>query len=741
MIECLMPGNKHFFSAAAPDPRRILFIFFLLSGFCSLTYEIVWLRLAYASFGVNTPVMSIVISVFMSGLALGSWLGGKYIYAISRRYSALFFYAGAEGVIGLGAFLVPVLFGLGQWLLLNAGPADSSAYLFLSALLLAASLLPWCCAMGATFPFGMEYLRQSGSSDRGSFSFLYLANVIGAMLGAAATAVFLVELAGFRGTLHAAAGINITVAISGFLLASRISRRQSVHAPARKPVATGGQGNQLVLATLFMTGFTSMGMEVTWIRDFTPVLGTQIYSFAALLVVYLLATWVGSATYRYRRAQGKHSLKPGMTAGWAGAFALLPVLLNDPRNPIDIVRTLGSIMPFCFVLGYLTPGLVDAWSHGDPARAGRAYAANIIGCILGPLAASYLIIPFIGVQGALGLLAVPYLVMFPFLVGKMEWKAGHGWLLGAGFASLMVAVFYCQSYETMAGLAHPPREMRRDYSATVVAYGKGLDKQLSVNGMGLTILSPITKVMAHLPMMCLKQRPKKVLVICFGMGTTFRSMASWNVDTTAVELVPSVRDSFGFFFPDGPALLGNPRFRVAVDDGRRFLARTREKYDVITVDPPPPEEAAASSLLYSREFYILARSRMAAAGILAQWYPGGDVTSGQSTLRALTDVFPHVRAFRSCEGWGIHFLASMEPIIFPGEDVIRSRMPAHAVNDLLEWPRIRDFHAFCRDIPGKELGIQSLLNPDPGIMLTDDRPFNEYYLLRRTIRSIIRNRN
>ena len=53
-----------------------VFLFFFVSGFCSILYELVWLRLAMAKFGVTTALVSIVLSVFMAGLGAGSWIAG-----------------------------------------------------------------------------------------------------------------------------------------------------------------------------------------------------------------------------------------------------------------------------------------------------------------------------------------------------------------------------------------------------------------------------------------------------------------------------------------------------------------------------------------------------------------------------------------------------------------------------------------------------------------------------------------
>src|SRR5271154_4796757 len=141
--------------------RRVLFFLFFLSGLSSLVYQVVWTRMAFASFGIIPPVLSVVLSVFMLGLSVGSWLGGRWILSLVKRtgFSPIFFYAGAELLIGLGAFAVPKLFGFGEHILLSTGEMDSFRYLSLSALVLAVSILPWCLCMGTTFPFMMAYIR------------------------------------------------------------------------------------------------------------------------------------------------------------------------------------------------------------------------------------------------------------------------------------------------------------------------------------------------------------------------------------------------------------------------------------------------------------------------------------------------------------------------------------------------------------------------------------------------------
>src|SRR5437667_8615474 len=201
--------------------RRLLFLLFFLSGFSGLVYQVVWTRMAFASLGIITPVLSVVISVFMAGLSVGAWAGGQWIGPLARKsgLSAVFFYALTELMIGVGAFAVPKLFAAGEQMLLSAGETDSFRYLLFSAVVLALSILPWCVFMGATFPFMMAYVREKDERNAESFSYLYLANVLGAMSGTLLTAIVLVEVFGFRRTLWLAAAANVTVAIIAASLA------------------------------------------------------------------------------------------------------------------------------------------------------------------------------------------------------------------------------------------------------------------------------------------------------------------------------------------------------------------------------------------------------------------------------------------------------------------------------------------------------------------------------------------
>jgi predicted membrane-bound spermidine synthase len=719
------------------------FLFFLISGFCSILYEVVWLRLSMAAFGVTTALTSIVLSVFMAGLGLGSWGSGVWIrkHAQRRRISPLFIYALIELVIGISALVVPYELRWGRELLQRLPESSSFAYYLASGVWIALALTPWCVAMGATIPVGMQAIREVRRAEASrSFSYLYMANVTGAVIGTRVP-LFLIELYGFRGTLRIGAICNVALAASaaGLGLWWRAQRTSEGEEAKSSAIAGGVASGRRLLWLLFATGLTSMGMEVVWIRQFTPYLGTVVYAFAGILGFYLAAMTVGSFAYR---TWGRGRSVDG-TVMWSvlGLFALLPLWAVDQRLELHKILRLGlGVAPFSALLGFVTPMLVDRWSEGDPDRAGRAYAVNVLGCILGPLLAGFVLLPLLNERWSLLLLAAPWLVLGAASGRWISAGETHGEADNSGglrrrvlcYAVVLAAIVVfagSRGFEDQ----YTGALIRRDHTATVIAVGRGRGRTLLVNGIGITALTPITKLMAHLPLAFLDRAPERALVICFGMGTTDRALLSWDIPATAVELVPSVPRVVGYFHADGPAMLRSPKAQVVIDDGRRYLERTSGEFDVITMDPPPPVEAAGSSLLYSKEFYAAVRQRLRRGGILQTWLPSeSDDFTRAAVARALKESFPYVRAFGSVEPLGFHFLASELPIPPRSAAELAGRLPARAVTDLLEWGPYATAEAQFAAVLKTEFPLEEWIAKEPlAPALADDRPVNEYYALRR----------
>lgn len=730
--------EAHFSNRKPGGQRAWYFAFFVISGFCGILYELVWLRLSIAQFGITTALVSIVLSEFMAGLGAGSWLSGDLVqrYGHRLRFPPLRLYAVSELLIGISALVVPVELSWGHRLLervAGIGGMSSATFYVASAVWLALALIPWSACIGATIPLAMFAIRSDPRHEsRRSFSFLYLANVLGAVAGAIGP-LFLIELYGFHRTLMIGALLNAAIFVTAFAIAPESSRPASSALanspePASAAPPSSGAG---ILVLLFLTGFVTMGMELVWIRLFTPYVGPIVYAFALILASYLFATFIGSRFYRYwsRRRSAESPL------AWLSLafFGLFPLLACDPRIPLhDALRVLIGVAPFSAVTGFLTPMLVDRWSGGDPDRAGRSYAVNVLGCIAGPLISGFVLLPHVGERASLLLFALPWLAMALPLRRLREHRfARRSAALAIIAASL--AVFFLTREITSD---FPRRVVLRDSTATVTALGSGMNKELLVNGTGMTILTPITKMMAHLTLASLDHPPQSALVICFGMGTTFRSAMSWGIPVTVVELVPSVPRLFTYYHSDGARVLASPRARLVIDDGRRYLDRSSDSFDAIIIDPPPPVETAGSSLLYSENFYAVARQHLRPGGILQQWLPSGDDALQSSVAHALANSFPYVRVYGSVEGWGWHFLASSRPIPVRNASELTARMPAAALADMMEWgPAATPDRQFDL-VLGKTTTISSMIALSAKTPpLQDDRPVNEYYLLRTSFSS------
>ncbi len=232
------------------------FVFFFVSGFCGILYELVWLRLAMAQFGVTTALVSIVLSMFMAGLGGGSWAAGKLVRQYDKKITVapLRLYALAELLIGCSALAVPVqlLWGhaLLEWASKQATMGSASYYL-ISGTWLALTLVPWCACMGATIPLAMFAIKRDPRNEaRRSFSFLYLANVLGGVAGAI-ICLALIELYGFHGTLRVGAFLNATICVTAFCLTlaskgaveatpSRSAETPSALPPSRARRSTAG---------------------------------------------------------------------------------------------------------------------------------------------------------------------------------------------------------------------------------------------------------------------------------------------------------------------------------------------------------------------------------------------------------------------------------------------------------------------------------------------------------------------
>lgn len=702
----------------------LAFACFFLSGAASVSYETIWLRQAMTYFGVITPVLSCVLSVFMAGLGIGTWLAGKLTRRLNVR-STIYCYALLELVIGIYALAIPALFRWGFDILLHTGQGQSAFYLFVSFLVITLILLPISTLIGCTFPLLMHFLR-SFRDERNNFGFLYFANLIGAVMGCIFPLVT-IEIVGFNQSILVTALLNYIVAAMAFI-AAKLTANWQAHEPATAPVELMAPEDKKIKSShailLFTFGLVTMGSEVMWIKALIPVVKTGVYSFAYILCIYLLANAAGAKYYISQKDKGESKGQKRIVT-FLAASALLPVI-GTSSIFLGALLSIISLVGICFCLGFLTPKLIDDAADNNAYQASKAYFCNFIGCILGPILSAYFLFPYLGVKLTLIAFAVLLLVVCYSLLGIGK----------KGLVLFLILLVPAYGLEDLEMAIQKDGVLYRDnvgyIGGATVNDGK---KMLLVNGLGMTKLATVTKMMTHLPLV-LHPNPKSALVICFGMGTTVRSLTAWPLDNiTTVELSKGVTQTFPYFHSDAERVLKDPRVHIVVDDGRRFLNYTGQKFDMVTIDPPPPVYASGSGLLYTDEFFKLIKSKLNEGGIVHKWIyiPDHSImykVTTNATVNAIKRNFKNVRIYNSIDDIGYHVIASDVPLPEMDAAWFISKLPVSAVQDILEWHPGQTIEEIAA-LSVKEIDPNELLDSAyDGIFMSDDMPYNEFAALR-----------
>jgi spermidine synthase len=537
-----------------------------------------------------------------------------------------------------------------------------------------------------------------------------------------------------------------------------------------------------VLLALALSGGLALASEVLWTRTLQILIGNSTYAFATILVVYLVGIAVGSAAFapvvkRSARLElGMVALLLGMGAWTVLAslvFELLPAQLARyagqllrPSALLLIYFEVGTLlMPLALLSGALFPVGTRLLEPGAEDAGGewvaRAYSWNTLGAVAGSLVAGFVIAVHFDYFQALALAGGLYAGAALGIAALVATRAGGLATTACALLALLLAGYCLSEVRGESRFTRHLASMRPAWSVSfhrpglqgvTTALRRGGEPQASVllvNAQGMTVKLTETKMMAHLPLL-LHRKPENTLVICFGMGTTFRSALTHGGHVTAVELVPEVFEAFDQFYADAAEIRSNSNGRMRVNDGRNFLKLTRERFDVITVDPPPPIDAAGVTSLYSREFVALARERLAPGGIFAHWLPFPRTYSGVESvstfkmlLKTIAAEFPHVLVVKAVNGIGLHVLASTTPIELDLERIAVRLEDPRVAGDLREWQpvpldffaRLEPWTSFDLELQPNTPSLRILMSDRDSVpLLTDDRPRLEFDLWRSLLR-------
>src|SRR6266404_1690612 len=275
--------------------RGALYLLFTASGFAGLIYESIWTQYLKLFLGHAAYAQSLVLAVFMGGMALGA---AGCARASARLANPLMLYAMVEALVGLAALVFhPLFVTLTDWSYDRLLPALGSAGLALSAkvTLCALLILPQCVLLGATFPLMSAALVRALPRAAGeSLAMLYFTNSLGGAIGVLTSGFVLIAALGLPGTLRTAGAINVVIALSVALLA-RPMQSSGIGAAAPR-----SRGTDALLAVAFFTGLASFIYEISWIRMLSLVLGASTHSFELMLATFIFGLAAGGLAVRRR---------------------------------------------------------------------------------------------------------------------------------------------------------------------------------------------------------------------------------------------------------------------------------------------------------------------------------------------------------------------------------------------------------------------------------------------------------
>ena len=751
-----------------PGYQRAITAIFVLSGAAGLIYELVWSRQLVLVFGNTTQAIAAILTGYFAGMAIGNVVGGRLA---DRVRSGLRLYATLELLLVAVVLVTPALFAAvrdaygGAYAVLEEDRTLLAATRFGLALL---ALAPATILMGATLPSLTRHLARHAADLGDVFGRLYAANTVGGVLGAMLSGFFLIELVGLTGSLIVGAVGSTLAGLIALVLARREGRlglrdehRLELAEPRSsstmrgtvEPLPTRVLGamslRRLALAVTFVSGLTSLGYQTLWTRLLSSGTGSLSYVFSAILVFFLIGLALGPLLV------GMAARRRAPTLQWLGGAQLLIALLAavgtvivawSPLSlPVGVSWAL-VVVPTATAIGLSLP-LAARLVPSDDAHvgsvAGSVLASNTIGVVVGTVLIPFLLMPTLGSP-----LTIIVLAVINVLVGVLVlWIAGERRLTSRAAATAAAVGIVVVSIAGL-GLAADPSVVtirregtlyasREDEIASVQAGNTRSVPQLWVAGTSMTTLTVDARLMAVLPTIA---RPwaTDLLVIAFGMGSSYRTGLILGNTVEGVELVPSVPKMFPWFYDDAAAVLADPRGRLLVTDGRNYIELTQKTFDLVVVDPPPPIESSGTGVLYSREFYEAAAARLRPGGVMMEWMPHGQSLDEFMThVRTFRSVFPEVTLALGPGGAGVFMFGSSDPVTFGGD----------AVRAILERPGVLEDLSGAPDSPVQTLEDWVELIPTlvfasgatvdqvagSGDIITDDRPLTEYFLLRRML--------
>jgi spermidine synthase/MFS family permease len=653
--------------------RPIALLLTVLTGFSGLVYQVAWQKYLAILLGSQSEAVAAVLAIFLGGLAAGYALFGRVTRRFVERARArgeaprlLRLYALVESGIGVYALLFPFLFSLAQALSVHIPHFGESVNFACDVLLTVLLIAPPTILMGGTIPVLTQALSARLDEATRVHAWVYSFNTAGAFFGALLGAFVLIPQFGLDGVVRVMGGVNLLAGTIFFALGRRPQPalpELTAAAPDAAPQRFAGYA-----IVVLLSGFAMMCIQTTLNRIGALSLGASHFTFAMVVAVFVLCIALGSFAVSALR-----SIPPLLIVAsqWllVALLALLYFELENAPYYVHVVRSLFVNLPagfypyhffvFLGILGVLCVpiGLSGAllplvFHHlrnelgGLGGVAGRLYAWNTLGSLLGALLGGYALLFFIDLQQVfvialcalvVGASLLSVLVLrIPVLAAALAASLALGacLLLPPWDPFRMSAGLFRQRGalpQTFAG-ADALFESRRagtrilfhdDDPTSTVTVADGNSRSLITNGKpdGNLRYDYTTMAMVGLVPALLCDEPSRAFVIGWGLGVTSGVLGSLDdvKEVVAVEISPAVLEAAPFFAEGNQNAARNPKIHAIRSDAYRALLRSEGQFNVIASEPSNPWVMGVE-MLFSEEFLRVARDRLTPGGVYAQWF-------------------------------------------------------------------------------------------------------------------------
>ena len=670
--------------------QAILLLVFTLSGFTGLIYESIWTHYLKLFLGHAAYAQTLVLAIFMGGMAIGAWLVGRQSVRLRRLLLAYAIVELAIGILGLAFHRLFLNFL--DWSFIDVIPSLQSSWTIQAFKWTAAAflILPQSVLLGMTFPLISGGLIRSSPHRSGELlALLYFTNCLGAAVGVLFSGFFLIGKVGLPGTLLTAGILNILLAIAVWTLAGTGADTETPL--TRDRAVAGGRTNTWLWAAAFLTGVASFLYEMAWIRMLSLVLGSSTHSFELMLAAFIFGLAFGGLWIRRRIDQLTDSVRflsrvlliMGVLAAltipsynftfnviaWAKSAFTPTESGYTGFNLLAQTLAMGLMVPVTFFAGMTLPlitRLLMEQRSGERAI-GQVYAMNTLGAIVGVMAAIHVLMPTVGVKGTIIAGAATHLTLA--VSGLLFSRGGLRGLrvqFGVVVASLSVAGIALgihldprrmTSAVYRTGLAQRPADaeviyLRDGKTATISLMRQGGVITIATNGKpdaaiemsgGAPAKDEITMIMAGALPLSLHPAPRTVANIGVGSGLTSHVLLSTDAVSTLTSIEIEqfmVEAAHKAFMPRVSNLFEDKRSHLVVEDAKTFFAGAKTRFDVIVSEPSNPWVSGVATL-FSDEFYGQVVRYLAPDGMLVQWLQiyETDISIVVSILKALSPHF------------------------------------------------------------------------------------------------------